>query len=111
MQLDLVIRNGLIATASETFKADIGIANGKIVGIGNPLPVGSREVNAENHIVVPGALDVHTHFNHYVKYVGTRNADDFESGTRAAAAGGVTTIVDFVFQSKGESLHSAVDEG
>ncbi len=109
MQLDVVIRNGVVATASETFEADIGIADGKIVEIGNPLPAGATEVDAEHHIVVPGALDVHTHFNHYVKYVGTTNADDFESGTRAAAAGGVTTVVDFVFQEKGESLHSAVE--
>jgi dihydropyrimidinase len=109
VKLDCIIRNGVVATASETFQADIGIANGKIAEIGYPLPEGIREIDAKDHIVAPGALDVHTHFNHYVKYVGTTNADDFESGSRAAAAGGVTTIVDFVFQNKGESLHSALE--
>lgn len=109
MRLDSVIRGGLLSTADETFQADLGIADGQIAIIGRDLPSGVREIDATNRIVVPGGIDVHTHFDHYVDYIGSTNADDYESGTRAAAVGGITTIVNFAFQKAGESLRAAVE--
>lgn len=110
MQLDSVIRGGLLSTTNETFRADLGIADGKIAVIGPDLPAGAREIDAVNRIVVPGGIDVHTHFDHYVEYIGSTNADDYESGTRAAAVGGTTTIVNFAFQEAGKSLRAAVEQ-
>lgn len=109
MQLDLIIRGGTVATASETVKADIGIANGTIAAIGTALGPAKQVIDATGRIAVPGGIDVHTHLDHYVEYIGTSNADDWDTGTRAAAAGGITTIVNFAFQEHGQSLRKAVD--
>ncbi|MEX0683528.1 MAG: dihydropyrimidinase [Dehalococcoidia bacterium] len=109
MGLDYIIRGGTLVTASESFPADIGVADGKIAAIGGDLARGEREIDASGKLVVPGAVDVHTHFQHYVEYIGSTNADDWESGTRAAAVGGTTTIVNFAFQEKGKSLRGAVE--
>lgn len=110
MSLDCVLKNGTVSTASETYAANVGIADGKIVALGLNLPEAAQEIDIAGKIVVPGAIDVHTHFDHYVDYIGSTNADDYESGTRAAAVGGITTIVNFAFQAPGESLRKAVDE-
>lgn len=107
--LDLVVRGATVATASETYSAEIGVVDGKIAVIGRDLPSATREVSADGWIVVPGAIDVHTHFEHFVGYVGAENADNYESGTRAAAAGGTTTILNFAFQEHGHSLRAAVE--
>jgi dihydropyrimidinase len=108
--LDLVIRNAKIAGASETYDAEIGIKAGTIVLIGQNLPSAQRDIDAQSLIVAPGAIDVHTHFQHFVGWVAAENADDYESGTRAAAAGGITTILNFAFQERGRGLRPAVDE-
>lgn len=107
--LDLVIRGATIATAAETYPADIGIRDGTIALIGQDLPGADREVEANGCIAAPGGIDVHVHFEHHVPYIGGRNADTYESGTRAAAAGGMTTIVNFAFQDHGASLRPAVE--
>jgi dihydropyrimidinase len=109
MEFECVIRGGTLATASATFAADIGVSGGKIAMIGSGLPSGKQEIDARGKFVVPGGIDVHTHFDHFVEYIGSTNADDFESGTRAAAVGGLTTIVNFAFQEKGKSLRAAVE--
>lgn len=105
----LVIRHGTIATASETYQADVGIVDGQIATIAKDLPRGEREIDATGLIVAPGAIDVHTHFEHFVSWIGAENADSYESGTRAAAAGGITTILNFAFQDRGEALAVALD--
>jgi len=109
MTLDLVIRNGTIVTAAETFKADIGIAGGRIALIGETLPAGDREIDASGLIVMPGGVDAHCHVEE-PSYLGATLADDFASATRAAACGGTTTIVSFANQLAGKSLRAAVED-
>lgn len=106
--MDLVIKNGLVVSPLATFKADIGIWKGRISTIAENLPVsdGTRSIDVTGKYVLPGAIDVHTHMEHWSGP--QRTADDFESGTKAAACGGVTTIIDFAIQRKEESPQDAV---
>src|SRR6267378_1673223 len=107
MRFDTVIRNGTVVTATDTCVADIGIIGDKISAIGAGLPVenAGRVIDAANHLVIPGGIDVHTHLD--MPFGGTTSADDFETGTRAAAFGGTTSIVDFAIQYRGQTLHHA----
>ena len=100
--MDLCIRNGTLVTASSTVEADLGIADGRIVQIGGDLPAAARELDARGLLVMPGAIDVHTHLD--MPFMGMATADDFDSGTRAAAAGGVTTVLDFAVQGPDATL-------
>src|SRR5215469_7508669 len=88
MSFDTIIRNGSVVTATDTYPADIAIANGKIAAIGKDLPAqnASRLLDAADKLVLPGGIDVHTHLD--MPFGGTTSADDFETGTRAAAFGG-----------------------
>lgn len=104
--MDLIIKNGTVVTDSETFKADIGISNGKIKIIGQDLNDADQIIDATGQYVMPSGLDVHVHLQ--LPFCGTVSADDFITGTKAAAAGGITTIVDFAIQSKGNTLTDAV---
>jgi len=107
--LDRVIRGGLLVSAVASFRADIAIAGGKVVAIGEDLSApGAEVIDASGLLVMPGAIDVHTHFETGVGDMGS-TADDYESGSRAAAAGGITTFVNFAFQDKGQSLRAAVE--
>src|SRR5262245_47057539 len=106
MALDFVIRGGLIATATDSFVADVGIRSGRIASIGEHLEPGTSEIDARGLHVLPGGVDVHTHLD--LDLGGTRTADDFESGTAAAACGGVTTICDYAWQGKGRSLADTI---
>lgn len=106
--MDLIIRNGHVATASDCFHADIAIKDGKIVAIGENLPFTAvQEVDANGKWVLPGGIDSHTHME--MPFGGTTSADDYFAGTRAAACGGVTTIFDFVIQKKGQGIVEAVE--
>jgi dihydropyrimidinase len=109
MSFDTIIRNGTIVTATDTYAADLAIADGKISAIGRNLPPeGARKViDATGLFVMPGGIDVHTHLD--MPFGGTTSADDFETGTRAAAWGGTTTLIDFAIQYHGQSLHQAFD--
>jgi len=109
MRFDTIIRNGTIVTATDTYAADIGIAGGRISAIGAGLPVenAQRVVDARGLLVIPGGIDVHTHLD--MPFGGTKSADDFESGTIAAAYGGTTTLIDFAIQYKGQTLRHALD--
>ena len=107
--MDLVIKNGIIATESDVFKGDIGIKDGKISAITSyEILSGNREINAEGLIVMPGAIDAHTHFE--LPIMDSSTADDFLSGSMACCAGGVTTFIDFVTQVKGHSLFEDFEE-
>ncbi|SNS84017.1 dihydropyrimidinase [Anaerovirgula multivorans] len=107
--MDLIIKNGTIITATDTYKADIAVKDGKIHMIGASLeaPVGVEVVDATGKYVLPGALDAHTHLQ--MPFGGTTSADSYEAGTRAAACGGVTTVFDFVIQGKGKGLIESVE--
>jgi dihydropyrimidinase len=97
---DLAIRGGTIVTASDRFEADIGVRDGRIVSISDAIADAEEVVDATGLLVLPGGIDSHVHLSQPTSD-GTVMADDFESGTRAAAAGGTTTVMPFVMQIKG----------
>jgi dihydropyrimidinase len=99
-----VIKNGTIVTADLTYKADVLVDQGRIVEIGQNL-AGDKVLDATGCYVMPGGIDPHTHLE--MPFMGTYSADDFESGTRAALAGGTTMVVDFVLPGQGQGLMDA----
>src|SRR6202521_4363615 len=109
MGFDTIVRNGTIVTATDTYAADIGINGGQIAAIAKTLPIenATKLIDAAGCIVIPGGIDVHTHLD--MPFGGTTSADDFETGTRAAAHGGTTTLVDFAIQPSGGSLKQGLD--
>ena len=107
--LDCVIRNARLATASDTVDCDIGIRDGRIAMLGQSLPQGRREIDAAGRTVTPGGIDGHCHLDQPMEPP-VRMADDFNTGTRAAACGGTTTVIPFAAQVKGGSLKAAVDD-
>ncbi|HXZ11487.1 MAG TPA: dihydropyrimidinase [Candidatus Sulfotelmatobacter sp.] len=109
MRFDTLIRNGTIVTATDTYPSDVGILNGQISAIGKDLPTDNagKLIDARGMYVMPGGIDVHTHLD--MPFGGTTSADDFQSGTIAAAFGGTTTLIDFAIQYKGQTLHQAFD--
>ncbi|TGV06017.1 dihydropyrimidinase, partial [Mesorhizobium sp. M00.F.Ca.ET.186.01.1.1] len=101
------IRNGTIVTASDTYQADVLIEGEKVVAIGAQWQAGDAEViDASGCYLFPGGIDPHTHLD--MPFGGTVTSDNFFTGTKAAAFGGTTSIVDFCLTTKGESLHSAI---
>ena len=103
-----LIRNGTIATASDLYRGDVLIENEKIACIGTSLSMeADRTIDAAGRYVLPGGIDVHTHLD--MPFGGTTSADDFESGTIAAAHGGTTAVVDFAIQYRGQTLRHARD--
>ena len=103
-----VIKNGIIVTATDTYKADILIENGVISLIGENLTEqGVEVVDANGCYVFPGGIDPHTHLE--MPFGGTVTKDDFETGTIAAAFGGTTTVIDFCLSNKGKPLKDAID--
>jgi dihydropyrimidinase len=109
MSFDTIIRNGSVVTATDTYTADVAIAHGKIAALGRDLEAGNAAtiLDASQKLVLPGGIDVHTHLD--MPFGGTTSADDFETGTRAAAFGGTTTLIDFAIQYKGQALGQAFD--
>lgn len=103
-----IIKNGILVTPGGKLQASLGIENGKIAKIGRIEPSSSDEIfDAGGCFVYPGFIDGHTHLD--LESAGTVTSDDFESGTRAAACGGTTLVVDFVSQNEGESMQYALD--
>lgn len=107
MTHDVVVRGGTIITASDTVDADVGISDGRIVDVGTSLPRADHEIDAKGLQVLPGGLDVHTHLDAVVG--GMTTVDDFESGTAAAACGGITTVCDYAWQQRGQTLAQTID--
>ena len=103
--MSTVIRNGTIVTADLTYKADVRIEGGVITEIGQGL-TGTTELDATGCYVMPGGIDPHTHLE--MPFMGTYSSDDFESGTRAALAGGTTMVVDFALPNPGQGLLDAL---
>ena len=103
-----LVKNGTVVTAGDRYDADVLIEDGRITTIGQGLKTpADTVVDARGKLVMPGGIDVHTHLD--MPFGGTTSADDFESGTVAAAHGGTTTIVDFAIQSYGEGLYPAFE--
>jgi dihydropyrimidinase len=103
-----LITGGTIVTATDNYKADVLVDGEKIAMIGMELKAGgAKRISATGKYVIPGGIDVHTHME--LPFGGTFASDDFETGTRAAAFGGTTTIVDFAVQGMGEPLEKARD--
>ncbi len=109
MGFDTILVNGRVATATDTYSSDVAIDHGKISAIGQSLPRenAGKIIDAAGKYVIPGGIDVHTHLD--MPFGGTTSADDFETGTRAAAFGGTTTLIDFAIQYKGQTLRTAFD--
>ena len=100
--MSLLIRNGRVVTAADDYRADLFVEDDKVSLIGARLEVAADQViDASDKLVIPGGVDPHTHMD--MPFGGTNSADDFASGTRAAAFGGTTTIIDFAIQTKGRS--------
>jgi dihydropyrimidinase len=105
-----LISNGTIVTADGSYTADVLIEDERIARIGTSLADSTtvdETLDARGKYVIPGGIDVHTHMK--LPFGGTFAKDDFETGTRAAAFGGTTSIVDFAVQSKGKSLREGLD--
>jgi dihydropyrimidinase len=109
MRFDTVIQHGTIVTATDTYAADVGITGGTIAAIAQNLPIegAGKLLDARGCYVMPGGIDVHTHLD--MPFGGTTSADDFESGTVAAAFGGTTTLIDFAIQYQGQTLRTAFE--
>jgi len=109
MTLDTIVRGGNVVTPTGAIAADVGITGETIAAIGPDLPAGAgtRIIDATGHHVIPGVLDVHVHLE--LPFCGTTSSDDYRSGTRAGARGGVTTLIDFAIPYAGDSLQDAAD--
>ncbi|MBZ4024091.1 dihydropyrimidinase [Rhodobacter sp. TJ_12] len=103
--MSTVIKNGTIVTADLTYQADVLVEGGQIAAIGQGL-VGDEVLDATGCYVMPGGIDPHTHLE--MPFMGTYSADDFESGTRAALAGGTTMVIDFALPAPGQGLLDAI---
>src|SRR6266540_3793188 len=105
-----LIKNGTVITATDQYQGDVLVEDEKITVIGSALQMAADKViDASGKYVLPGGIDVHTHLD--MPFGGATSADDFESGTRAAAFGGTTSIVDFAIQYKGQTLHHDWETG
>jgi dihydropyrimidinase len=107
VECELIIRGGTVVTATDVVTADVGITDGRIVAVAANLPTAPNEIDARGLQVLPGGVDVHTHLDAPVGDVTA--VDDFESGTAAAACGGITTICDYAWQAPGQTIGQAID--
>src|SRR5512140_805958 len=104
-----LITHGHIVNPDAEIDADVLIDGERIAAVGSNLDIAAdRTIDAHGKLVIPGGIDPHTHFD-LPMGPGVSSADDFESGTIAAAFGGSTTVIDFPTQQRGQTLHEAVD--
>ncbi|KAB1156960.1 dihydropyrimidinase [Flavobacterium luteum] len=107
--MSILIKNGRIITAADDYQADIFIEGETISAIGKNLNVQADQIiDASGKLVIPGGIDPHVHLE--MPFMGTYSSDNYETGTRAALFGGTTTVIDFILQTQGKSLQSALDE-
>ena len=107
--MSVLIKNGRIITAADDYVADVFIDGETVSMIGKNLPVeADKTIDAAGKLVIPGAIDPHVHMQ--LPFGGTVSSDDFETGTRAAAWGGTTTIIDFAIQYKGKTFEQTLDD-
>src|SRR5574340_1007941 len=105
-----LVTSGVVVNADGSMEADVLVDGETIALVGRDLPAqgitADRTIDARGRYVIPGAIDVHTHFD--MPFGGTMSKDTFETGTRAAAFGGTTTILDFANQARGKSLRDGI---
>lgn len=107
--MSILIKNGRVITATDDYVADIYIEGETVQAIGTNLEVTADEViDASGKLVMPGGIDPHVHLE--MPFMGTFSSDTYETGTRAALFGGTTTVIDFILQTQGKSLQSALNE-
>ena len=108
MRFDRIVKGGDVVTPAGVFTGDVGIKGEKIAALGTDIDAdGADVIDAHGHYVIPGVLDVHVHLE--LPFCGTVSSDDYRSGSRAGARGGVTTLIDFAIPYAGESLGQAAD--
>ncbi|MDA8869898.1 dihydropyrimidinase [Rhizobiaceae bacterium] len=105
---DLVIRGGIVATASDTFRADIGVRDGTVATLGLGLPNGRETIDATGLHVLPGGVESHAHIEQE-SATGAMTSDDYFTGSRSALFGGNTTIIPFAAQHRGESVDAVLE--
>src|SRR4051794_546349 len=104
--MSVLIKGGTVVTATDIYKGDVLVEGETVSVIGTSLSMqADRVIDATGKYLLPGGIDVHTHLD--MPFGGTTSADDFESGTIAAAFGGTTTVVDFAIQYRGQTLQHA----
>jgi dihydropyrimidinase len=107
--MSVLIKNGRIITACDDYVADVFIDGEVISAIGRDLPMSAdRVIEASGRLVIPGGIDPHVHME--LPFGGTVSSDSFETGTRAAAFGGTTSIIDFAIQYHGKSFQQTLDD-
>ncbi|NNC51229.1 MAG: amidohydrolase family protein, partial [Flaviramulus sp.] len=105
--MSILIKNGRVVTASESYIADVYTEGEKIIAIGKDLNYqADKIIDATDKLVFPGGIDPHVHLD--MPFMGTYSSDDYETGTRAALHGGTTMVIDFILQTQGDTLHNAL---
>ena len=107
-QFDLIVRNGTVVTATDIVQCDIGVKDGRVTCLAEGLSDAADVIDAEGKLVLPGGIDAHVHLDEPPFY-GVLLNDSYETGTKAAAHGGTTTIISFAMQKKGLPLREAID--
>ena len=108
-KLSVLIKNGRVVTAVDDYHADIFVNGSQVALIGKDLVIeADKKIDASGKLVIPGGVDPHTHLE--LPFGGTTTSDTFETGTRAAAYGGTTCIIDFAVQTRGTSTLKALDD-
>lgn len=108
---DIIIRNGIVVTASEEHRYEIGIKDGVITALAEYLPEpagGCQIIDAEGGYITPGGVDSHVHIGQSAS--GARSADNWTTGTRSAIAGGTTTVIAFAVQARGTSIGKVIED-
>jgi dihydropyrimidinase len=106
--MGILIQHGTVINGDASQQADVLIEGERIAQVAAEIdPAGHTLVDATGLLVMPGGIDVHTHLD--MPFGGTTTADDYLTGTRAAAVGGTTTVIDFALQSRGHTLHQALE--
>ncbi|MEO6583515.1 MAG: amidohydrolase family protein, partial [Ferruginibacter sp.] len=107
--MSILIKNGRIITADADYMADIFIEGETVQMIGKHLSIkADKEIDAARKLIFPGGIDPHVHLD--MPFMGTFSSDTYETGTRAALHGGTTMVIDFILQTQGKSLQSALDD-
>ena len=104
---DMLIKGGTVATAVDTYEADVAIIDGTIVALGNGLGSSDRKIDAHGMLVLPGGIEAHCHIEQESAAM-LMTADDYYSGSVSAAFGGNTTMIPFAAQHRGHSLREVV---